>query len=369
MRGDGRVFKRRERWWIGYSVRGQERRESVAVALGKPPRLVKQRDATALLRGRLAAIEVGTYVSTGRVTVKTLVADYLASLEANGCKSRPSFTAKARRVVAAFGHVRAVDLTTAAIERYMTERLAEGAAKGTVNFETAVLRAALKLAHRRSVVARVPHVPSFKLRNARQGFVEPETFAVILPHLREPHAAVARFLYASCWRLNEALGLTWAAVDTRGAEVRIGDTKNGDARALPIAHEIAAVLELRQRSRTVGAAIVPWVFHRAGKPISDDAMRVHWKRACRAAGVPALIPHDMRRSAARNMINSGVPEAVAMKIGGWRSRRMLDRYHIVTTDDMRRAMTATAAYVDSRTRGAQSSVRALQVPVVVEERA
>jgi hypothetical protein len=47
--------------------------------------------------------------------------------------------------------------------------------------------------------------------------------------------------------------------------------------------------------------------------------------------------HDFRRTAVRNLIRAGVAERVAMQMVGWRSRQMLDRYHIVSQGDLAEA--------------------------------
>lgn len=111
-------------------------------------------------------------------------------------------------------------------------------------------------------------------------------------------------------------------------------TKGEDAREFPLAGaaELRDLLLVRWRQRN-GLR----VFHRNGKPIGD--FRKVWAKACTAAGVPDRIFHDLRRTAARDFRRAGVSEGEIMRLCGWKTRDMFDRYNIIDATDLSRAVT------------------------------
>lgn len=232
---------------------------------------------------------------------------------------------------------RVADISRARVDTYAEQRLAAGRARATVNAELAQLRRGFRLAIEAGLLA---VMPVFKLptpRNARSGFFEEGEFAAVLLELPPDVRDLVTFLRATGWRRDEGRLLQWAAVDLDGGTIRLEEarSKSGRARVFPfgLAPALTELLGARWAARD-GL----YVFHRDGQPLGVGAVRSAWKRATRRAGVPGRLVHDLRRSAARDFRRAGVSEGEIMRLCGWETRSMFDRYNIIDEDDLARAV-------------------------------
>lgn len=363
MKGFGRVYPRGTVWWIEYWHRNQQYRES-----SKSPRRV---DAERLLKRRLQEIGCGLFIgpSEDRMLLTDLLDAVRIDYEVNGRRSLPTLGFRLAPLRAAFAGARALDVTEPRIERYKAARLAEGLAAATVNRELAALRRAFRLGVKQHRVSRAPDISMLAEAQPREGFVEPNQFKVLVPHLAPYLQDFVRFAYIVGWRKGALKSLRWSDVDRENRRVylRRAGSKNKKPYVIVLTGELAAIIErcwgARKVTRADGTtALSEFVFHR-GDGASVGDFRKAWRTACEKAGTPALLFHDLRRSAARNLRRAGVDTDVAKKITGHETDSMWRRYSIVKEDDIEQALTATQAYVGHRA-AEQADTRVLSMPEV-----
>lgn len=339
--GTGHVFQRGRTFWIAYHVDGKLVRESAKTGVRK--------DAEALLRERLHNVDLGSVTAAAATTtladLERLVLDDHA---ANGRRSAKNAKASFRHLKAGLGggDRKAREITVASVERYKAGRLKAKAAVATVNRECAYLRRGFRLAVRQGMLASRPDFSLLHESNARRGFFEAEQFASLVKHLPDWLAPVARFAYVTGWRRSEMLSLQWANVDRKHKVIRIERTKNDEARTLPYGSmpDLGAVIAEQWKAHEALLAkgtICPFVFQRAGSRLHEFA--AEWKAACRAAGVPGRLLHDMRRTAVRNLERAGVSRSVAMKVTGHKTESVYKRYAIVAEKDIADGLAKLAA--------------------------
>jgi len=370
----GCVFRRKDRavWWVKYVRDGKTYYESSESK--------RKKDAVDLLKRQEGDIahDIAVTPKMGRLKFDEAATDLLNDYRTNG---KRSLVVVERRVVKHltpyFAGWRMTNITTSDVRAYIAQRQTADsvlvrkahtvtredgteqavpderrpASNAEINRELALLKRMFSLAVQAGKLLHRPHIPMLRENNVRTGFFEPEQLASVLAHLPAAIQPIISFAAITGWRIaSEVLPLQWRQVDFAAGEVRLdpGTTKNGEGRTFPMTRDLRTLLEplheenkrLKREGRIVANVFVRMVAKGRGGPVEPKPVVTFgavWKTACRAAGCPGRLPHDLRRTAVRNLVRAGIPERVAMQMTGHKTRSVFERYNIVSDGDLRDA--------------------------------
>jgi integrase len=234
-----------------------------------------------------------------------------------------------------------LDICTDTARAFVKQRQSEGVGNAVINRSLSCLRRMLRIATEEGKISVMPKINLLKEPKPRKGFVNDVQFDCLMKMLPTHLRAYITFLYHCGGRSGEAKQIEWSQVDLERRLIRLEDdqTKNSEARMVPLPSMLVMMLEQIKSKK--------------GLVFDTTNLRKEWAKACAACGQGFMIPvegkkydpryegltlHDLRRSAARNLLQAGVPETVIMKIGGWKTRSVFDRYAVASTADLTAAM-------------------------------
>jgi integrase len=325
-----------------------------------------------MLNERIGAVAAGRAPAPGmhRVSVAELLDDLVAVYEV---EQRPSLRTLRGHVAAlrpALGHVRAAVLSTRMLQRFVVQQRATDAAEATIGRRLDTLHRALTLG-RDATPPKVTTIPIFPVidesGNVRQGFATWPQLATILGVVRARDADLADAIEWTAWtgmRKGAVARLGWDLFDHETWTLRFPPPgrKKRTPKAIPLlpGHPLRAIIERRwkrrkERARETGR-LEPLIFWRvySGHPREGlrpgDGVAVYEYRkafatAAKAAGVPGLIPHDLRRTACRNAWQATHDRRTAMLLSGHATESVFERYNIDAGDQVAGALTQIAAYL------------------------
>jgi integrase len=298
----------RPNWYIRGTVRGIHVRESTSVADRKAAETIRAQREWEIVQRSIF----------GQEATATFVAAAVTYMEAGGERRYLA------PIIARIGSVLLAKIDQGVIDKTARALFPDGS-PGTLNRcaytpIAAVLNHAAKrglCAHR--VVER-PAQPKGRVRWLT--FDEAEKLLDgCSPHLRP----LVIFLLGTGARLSEALYLDWRDVDLARAHVIFTDTKNGEARGVPLhARLVECLRELPHRHGAVFRTNTGAPY--AEKEDGGGQIKTAFKGACRRAGIEDFSPHDCRHTWATWHYIANRDIVALMKLGGWKSERMVLRY-------------------------------------------
>jgi site-specific recombinase XerD len=148
--------------------------------------------------------------------------------------------------------------------------------------------------------------------------------------------AVIRLFIDTGMRLAECAGIRVEDVDLEDDQIVVTG-KGGRQRGCPFGAKTGQALDryLRVRTRHPQASCSAlWVGPKGG--LTDSGIAQLLERRCAQAGIDKIHPHQLRHTAAHVWMATGGSEGDAMRLFGWRSRSMLNRYGASAADERAR---------------------------------
>src|ERR1700730_16117474 len=315
----------RPHWYIHGTVRGITIRESTGVTDQKAAEAIKARREWEIIQRSVFGAEA----------TATFIGAAVKYMEADGERLY------LKPIIAKIGSMPLAKIDQGLIDKTAKELYPEGS-PATLNRQVytpiaAVLNHAAKRGLCSKRVIERPLLPLGRIRWLT--FEEAERLIeACSPHLR----SLVVFILGTGARLSEALYLDWRDVDLVRGHVAFLDTKNGEARGVPLHSRI--VNELRLLRHREGA-----VFRtQKGRPYAEKEsgggqIKTAFRGACRRAGITDFSPHDCRHTWATWHYAANRDLIALMKLGGWKSERMVLRYAHVNVSQLAPSINAGLA--------------------------
>jgi integrase len=288
-------------------------------------------------RGIESEMDNGTFVSRAEAestTLAELLERYLA--EVTTCKKGAE--PETYRIRALLRHPLAsrivATIRSADIAAYRDERLAD-VTPGSVKRELVILGHLFEIArkdwgiHVDNPVRLVRPPASPKPRDRRLEGEEEKRLLDACGKCRNPHVEpVVRLALETALRRSELVRLRWEHVDLDRRVAHLPDTKNGEARSIPLS--TVAVDTLRPLRNGGDGEVFP--------RLTTEAVKLAFGRALRRAGIEGLRFHDLRHEATSRLFERGLNIMEVSAITGHKDLSVLKRYTHLRAEDLARKL-------------------------------
>jgi integrase len=312
----------RPNWYMHGTVRGITVRESTGVADTKAAEAIRARREWEIIQRSVFGPEATT----------TFVGAAVSYLEAGGERTH------LKRIIARIGSLPLAKIDQSVIEQTARALFPKGSPATLNRCAYTPIVAVLNHAAKRGLCARrvIERPPQPKGRVRWLTFEEAERLIdACASHLRP----LVLFLFGTGARVSEALSLDWRDVDLVNCHASFLDTKNGESRGAPLHPRVVRALQaLRHRQGRVFRTNV-------GLPYTEAVGRIKksFDTACRRADITDFTPHDCRHTWATWHYAANRDLIALMKLGGWKSERMVLRYAHVNVSQLAPSVEAALA--------------------------
>jgi integrase len=282
----------------------------------------------------------------GKVTVAGYLPGWLEGhrLEAS---SREGYQSRAKHIIRELGSKTLAELTPDHVRAFLRKLEKGKLAASSIRHILTVLNEMCKWAVSNGVMSRNPcdNVKATPEKNKEMMIATPAQAKMIRAAIPAPYKLLVEAMFATGMRYSELMGLRPQDIEFSGnvAMIKAGRSVLVEVAGRPIHHDYGKTKNASRDVRVpadLGRRLVDGARNgfilraQRGGYLCRSNFRGHWKRACKAAGVPALRVHDARHSHASWLANDPqTPLANVRDRLGHSSLAVTSRYvHVMHAD-------------------------------------
>lgn len=230
--------------------------------------------------------------------------------------------------------------------RFRDQHLLDHAPSGQDRYRS-LLQACINVFHERRGMPPI-RLKSIPFNNQRIRFLSHAERDLLIGSYPDHARAIATVFAYQGARTQEVLQLRWGAagVDIARGTMHFGRTKSGNPRTIEMHPRVASLLaaDWDLRGRPADGHVF---LNRLGRPYQDtrdlgvqggNPLSSAHRGACKRAGIVDFRVHDWRHHWASHCVMAGIDLPTLMRLGGWKSLRMVQRYAAVDTTHMKAAI-------------------------------
>ena len=334
------VYKKENRWYIDYYQPDGKRKREVVTIPGVDPKNINRQDANKALSIRKAQMAEGKFEilkTDKKIRFERLMSEYLTWADDNH-KAPERDHAASKPLLSFFKGKYASKINLWLIEKYKSERKAQGRKPETINKELGILRRMFNLALEWKIICSNPikgmkllKSPKFK-PTILKNWEFKELYSSASPHFKP----ILLCAYMTGMRRSEIAKLKWENIDFEDKYIHVTDIKNGELKSIPI-NEILleSLLKLKKNASTDSV----FTTHLRKPYTYVSAWKTAWDTALKKSGIGKCRFHDLKHTFTSNLI-VGEKEDIATVMGltGHKDIRMLQHYSHTHEDSKKLAV-------------------------------
>ncbi|MFW9851824.1 MAG: tyrosine-type recombinase/integrase [Candidatus Thorarchaeota archaeon] len=336
------IYKRGKKWYADFYYEGRRIRKAVG----------SKKDAENAMLAIKADILRGDYRfrRERKIKFEDFADEYLEKYSKVNKKSWKSDQTSLNQLIPFFKGMKLNKITPRHIEEYKKKRI-EKVKPSSINRELACLKTLFSVAKKWKLVDENPakEVKLFQEQKIEMRILDKDEMKRLLDNSCEHLRTIIIIALNTGMRRSEIFKLRWNDIDFINDYIFIKETKSALQRKIPMNSIVSRTIKRMKRESD-------FLFYNPKTKDRIKDVKTSFKAACRRSGINDFRFHDLRHTAATNMVIGGIDLVTVAEILGHSDIKMTMRYAHPTPENKRKAVNVLASMFEQQNKYADSSL-------------